>query len=84
MRSLHIVTKSKGKSLTVDIFTTRVAKQAKVMFSQASVCPTAGAKADTTPPPSQWIRSMGGRYASYWNAYLFIKILKIRITLISP
>ena len=26
------------------------------------------------PSPARGIRSMGGRYASYWNAYLFCKI----------
>ena len=37
--------------------------------------------ADTPPPPPRYmgyygIRSTSGRYASYWNAFLFCKVLK--------
>ena len=47
------------------------------MFLQVSVCPRGGvhgrgACVACTPPPSRYyeIRSMSGRYASYWNAFL--------------
>ena len=37
--------------------------------------------ADTPPPPEaqSGIRSMSGRYASYWNAFLFCKFFLLKI-----
>ena len=43
----------------------------KVMFLHVSVILSTGGSATGRQPPLQ-IRSNGGRYASYWNAYLFI------------
>ena len=59
------------------IITDRKRSCGKVMFSQVSVCshgvylPTMpwGRKTRPSPPPHK-IRSIGGRYASYWNTYL--------------
>ena len=71
---------------------------AKVIFSQACVCPQGGKGVclsacwdvppwEQTPPRSRHppreadssIRSTSGRYASYWNAFLFIQSFSVNL-----
>ena len=76
--------------LLILISTARNSSCAKVMFSQVCVCLSAGRAGGyhwyqvlsegyiwSQVPSGRWpthVRSVSGRYASYWNAFLFYKV----------